>query len=111
MAGEVEGGSPRVGLMPWEGSCNRCGLCCTKIVGGVPTRCENLVIRSSSEAVCSVWNDRTPWMPIALVDANGRVLEWSHCQMAYPYDLHGSHVIPDKCGYRWVQSDLNTPKT
>lgn len=96
--------------MAWEGSCNRCGLCCTKMVDGIATRCENLDIISANEAVCSVYDERTPWMPIALLDGNDQVIEWSHCQMTYPYDLDRSHTVPDKCGFRWVDEHTKHPK-
>ncbi len=91
--------------MPWEGSCNRCGLCCTQIVRGIPTRCENLRIVSSTEAVCAVYEDRTPWLKIRLLDANNRFVDWSFCTPTYPHPLEKAVQLPDKCGYRWVEPE------
>lgn len=90
--------------MTWAGECNRCGLCCTQVVDGVPTRCEHLEIVSSSEAICGKYADRHQGMPILLVDNNGRGVKVTYCTPDYPHQL-GRHIqLPSKCGYHWVES-------
>ena len=90
--------------MPWEGECNRCGLCCTQVVNGAPTRCENLRIVSADEATCAKYETRRHGMPIALLDADDRVVKWSYCTPNYPHQLEQTFKLPSNCGYRWVDA-------
>lgn len=103
--------------MPWEGSCNRCGLCCTQVVDGVPTRCENLRIVSSEEAVCGKYEQRWEGMPVRLIDVRGVVRKIDQCLPAWPvipvrllHVVGARHEVPAKCGYHWVPDEESDPK-
>jgi hypothetical protein len=90
--------------MPWEGECNRCGLCCTRLIEGRPTRCEHLQIVSNEEALCAKHGERSPAMPIALLDNEGRIVRWSYCTPTYPHNhATGDVRVPSKCGFEWVE--------
>ena len=92
--------------MPWEGECNRCGLCCTRIVDGVPTRCEHLRILSADEAICEKYlNGRRCGMKVALLDSENRLVKWDVCTPAYPLHHTEKIPLPKKCGYRWVMDN------
>jgi len=89
--------------VPWEGECNRCGLCCTRVIRGIPTRCEHLRIVSADEGICEKYPDgRWPGMRVALLDSENRLVEWSDCTPSYPFNLTEKIALPAKCGYRWL---------
>lgn len=93
--GPVESG--QVGR--WRGYCNKCGLCCTRVVDGVPTRCAHLSIRSAIQADCSRWDTRYEGMPVALVDARGTIRADAECHPAYPHGLAAGTELPGSCSY------------
>ena len=83
----------------WRGYCNKCGLCCTRIVEGVSTRCAHLRIRSDSQADCTRWDTRYDGMPVPLVDVEGTIRADAECHPAYPHGLKAGTPLPAKCSY------------
>jgi uncharacterized cysteine cluster protein YcgN (CxxCxxCC family) len=83
----------------WRGFCNKCGLCCTRVVDGVPTRCAHLDIRSRDQADCLKYGTRYEGMPVALVDPKGTIRADAECHPAYPHGLKAGTVLPGSCSY------------
>lgn len=69
-----------------KGSCNRCGLCCTADVEGVPVVCDHLRMFSFSslgkpEATqCRAYERRVDNMPITMRSFDGTVLVHAVCR-------------------------------
>ena len=91
----------------WVGTCNQCGLCCTRLVRDVPTRCEHLRILNDELTICTVFPERTKGMSIRLVNANGELVMISDCALPdYPEGLPAEFPLPGPCGFSW---SMDTP--
>lgn len=82
----MQHGLPVLAWLSLEGTCNQCGKCCTfgKTEYGRLV-CENLEERAllgqPMATSCRIWADRTPNMPIRMLDAAGVCRATSVCAM------------------------------
>lgn len=92
----------------YQGDCNKCGVCCTRLVrqkDGVDVRysCANLV-NDGDQTKCAKYLTRKTGMPILMVaDRNPLFAFVSQCLVEYP---RPQDAIPPECSYQFVPDEL-----
>lgn len=88
----------------YQGECERCGVCCTRLVrqrNGVEVRytCANLV-KADGKTQCSKYLTRKSGMPILMIAEHEPLFAYtSRCLVEYPRPVD---AIPPECSYQWV---------